>query len=114
MKLRKEKKKAKKSGLTFEEAELIKILEEVLERFRMLEVLAFANNYLIAERTSIPKQERDRIFRAAMRAVEPESPVKEWEERLAKIKGELVEKKRAIRREQKKEKKGKAEPLDQE
>ncbi len=111
MKRRARKKSARKAGLSLEEAELVDLLEEVIERFRMLEVLAFANNFLISDRTSIPKEEREKIFRAALRAVEPESPVEEWNERLGRPKGEILEKKRAIRREKKKESQGKAAPL---
>ncbi len=114
MKRRARKKMAQKAGLSLEEAELVELLEEVIERFRMLEVLAFANNYLISQRTSIPGEEREKIFRAALRAVEPESPVEVWKERLGRLKGEILEKKRAIRRERKKEARGKAGPLPEE
>jgi len=111
MKRRARKKTARKAGLSLEEAELADLLEEVIERFRMLEVLAFANNFLISQRTAIPQEEREKIFRAALRAVEPESPVEAWKERLGRLKGEILEKKRAIRRERKKEARGKADPL---
>ncbi len=111
MKRRTRKKIAQKAGLSLEEAELVDLLEEVIERFRMLEVLAFANNFLISQRTSIPAAEREKIFRAALRAVEPESPVEAWKERLGRLKGEILEKKRAIRRERKRDAQGKAAPL---
>jgi hypothetical protein len=111
MKKRTRKKQARAAGLSPAELDLIELLEEVIERFAMLEVLSFANNFLITDRSRIAPEERERIFRAAQQAVAPESPVQVWRERLGRLKGEILEKKRAIRREQRRERKGKAPPL---
>jgi len=108
---REQKKRAQKAGLSPWEQEVLDLLEEILERFSMLEVLSFSNNYLITDRSRIPPEEREQIFRAAVRAVAPESPVESWRERLGRLKGEILERKREIRRERMKERLGKAEPL---
>ena len=114
MSKRSRKKEARKSGLTLPELELVELLEEVIERFSLLEVLTFANNFLISERSQISPAERERIFQAALRAVEPESSVQAWRERLGRIKGEVLARKRDIRRERKKERLGKATPRPEE
>jgi hypothetical protein len=100
--IRKRKKEAAKAGLTEPELAMLEICDQMLERFRWLQVLVHAQSFLLRERLKIPDGELDGVLRAASQAVEKDATLRRWEEGLARLKGDIVEGRRAIRRERKK------------
>jgi len=76
-------------GLSPRELDLAELLAEVLDRLRWMQVLAYSNQYLINEKLTVDKVERDRILEAATRAVEKDDKLHEWQQRLARLKSEM-------------------------
>lgn len=77
-------------GLTPRELDLAELLAEVLDRLRWMQILAYSNQYLVNDKLCVDKAERDRILEAATRAVEKDHKLHEWQERLARLKGEVT------------------------
>ena len=98
---RKRKKEAKQQGLNVPELEMLELLEEVLDKFRWLQVLVHAQSFLLRDRVKISDEELDKVLAAATQTVEKDARWQRWTEGLARLKGELVESRRAIRREKK-------------
>jgi hypothetical protein len=90
-------------GLSERELRLVELLEEVLERFRWMQVLGYASNFLLREKLKITEEERDRVLKAAAAAVEKDGKLAEWRERLARLKEDLVTSKREMKREMKRD-----------
>lgn len=95
---RKRKKAAQAQGLTERELDLLEVVEELLEQFRWLQVLAYANQYHVNRHLKVDEAERDRIFEAAVRAVEKDARLERWQERLGRVKGEVLRVKRSMAR----------------
>ncbi len=76
-------------GLTPRELDLAELLAEVLDSLRWMQILAYSNQYLVNEKLAVDKAERDRILEAATRAVEKDHKLHEWQQRLARLKGEV-------------------------
>lgn len=95
---RKRKKAARSRGMNLTELELIELLEEMLESFRWQQVLGYSNQFLLNRMLDVPEDERDRILEAATRAVEKDARLHEWQDRLARIKGEALDMQRRMRR----------------
>jgi len=88
--VRKRKKQAARRGLSMPQLELVDLLEEVLAAHRWLQVLGFANQFVLAERLALTPAERDRVLEAATRAVDKDARLADWRLRLAHIKAELL------------------------
>lgn len=95
---RKRKKAAQAQGLTERELDLLEVVEELLDQFRWLQVLAYANQYHVNRHLKVDEAERDRIFEAAVRAVEKDARLERWQERLGRVKGEVLRVKRSMAR----------------
>lgn len=98
---RKRKKEAERQGLNRPELEMLEMLEEILERFRWLQVLAHTQSYLLREKLKISEEELDRVLEAASRAVDKDACWQGWQEGLGRLKGSMLEARRGIRRERK-------------
>ena len=98
---RKRKKEASQGGLTEPELEMLQMLEEILERFRWLQVLAHTQSFLLREKLKLDDAELDKVLKAATRAVDQDATWHRWQEGLARLKGDILEGRRAIRRERK-------------
>lgn len=98
---KKRKKAAAKAGLTEPEMRMLELLEEMLERFRWTQVLVHAQSFLIRDRIKISDAEMDRVLEAASRAIEKDASWLRWEDGLARLRGELIDARRGIRRERK-------------
>lgn len=72
---RKLKKPAGALGLTHTEFQLVELLEEVLDSMRWMQV---------------SQVERDQILEAASRAVDQDQKMHEWQERVGRLKTEIV------------------------
>ncbi len=88
-------------GLSPEEHRLIALLEEVLERFRWLQVLAHTQSFLLREKLKIPEHELESVLEAASRTVDKDAQLRSWQEELGRLKGGVKEARRSIRRERK-------------
>jgi len=89
------------AGLTAPELEMLEMLEEVLERFRWLQVLCHTQNFLLREKLGIPQEELDQVLEAAARSVDKDSAWSHWQESLGRLRGQVTESMRGIRRERK-------------
>ncbi len=98
---RKHKKEAKKLGLNEPELRMAQLLEEVLERFRWLQVLTHTQSFLLREKLKISEAEMDRVLEAASRTVDKDGQLRGWHEELGRLKGQIKEGRRGIRRERK-------------
>jgi hypothetical protein len=96
--LRKRKKQAAARGLDLRGLALAELVEEMLESMRWLWVLAYANQYLVAQKLDVDRAERDRILEAATRAVDRDGRLRAWRERLAAIRGEAALAQREVAR----------------
>ena len=103
---RKRKKLARARDLTERELELAEIVEEMLDTFRWLQILAYSNQYMINRKLKVDAAERDNILEAATRAVEGDKKLHDWRRRLARVKGETVQIKRVVNRARKDIKRG--------
>ena len=65
---RKRKKQARARDLTERELELAELVEEMLDTFRWLQILAYSNQYMINRKLKVEDSERDNILEAATRA----------------------------------------------
>lgn len=97
--LRKRKKVAEARGLNVPELELLELVEELLEAHRWLQVLGYANQFVLAQKVKMTDAERDSILEAATRAVDKDARLERWRERLGRLKGEVLAIKREVRRE---------------
>jgi hypothetical protein len=95
---RRRKKTAEAVGLSERELALAELFGELLDSFRWLQILGYSNQYLMTRHLDVSPEERDRILEAATRAVDKDRKLHEWQARLAQIKGEIVQQKRAINR----------------
>ena len=102
------KKRLISEGLSERELRLVELLEEILERFRWMQVLGYANNFLLREKLKISDEERDRVLKAATQAVEKDGTLAGWRDRLAQLKEDVVGSRREIKREIRKGKEGAA------
>lgn len=80
------------------ELELVELLEELLEAHRWLQILGFSNQFLLEQKLKVDRGERDRILEAATRAVDKDARLHQWQQRLARLKGEVLGIKREVRR----------------
>lgn len=99
---RKRKKDAAKVGLTEPELHMLELLDEILEKFRWMQVLVHAQSFVLRDKLKVSDEELHRILAAATQAIEKDSTWLRWEEGLGRLKGEVLEVRRAIRRERKK------------
>ena len=95
---RKRKKSAQALGLTDSELLLAEVLEEVLDELRWMRILAYSNQYLLNRFVKVDPAERDRVLEAATRAVEKDSKLHEWRDRIAQVTARAVEIKRRMGR----------------
>ena len=111
---RKRKKQARARDLTERELELAELVEEMLDTFRWLQILAYSNQYMINRKLKVDAAERDNVLEAATRAVEGDKKLHEWRRRLARLKRETVQIKRVVNRARKDIKRGSSgsEPMD--
>ena len=93
------KKRLRATGLTDPEFAMVGLLEEILERFRWLQVLGYACNFVLSDKLKLPEAERDQVLKAAAAAVEKDGTLKGWHERLARLKQDLVSSRREMERE---------------
>ncbi len=103
---RKRKKQAAARDLTERELELAELVEEMLDTFRWLQILAYSNQYMINRKLRVDAAERDNVLEAATRAVEGDKKLHEWRRRLALLKRETVQIKRVVNRARKDIKRG--------
>jgi hypothetical protein len=96
--MRRQKKTAAKQGLSLPELQMVELLEEMLETLRWQQILNYANQFLVQQKLKVEPAERDRILEAATRAVDRDGKLHEWQERIAKLKGEVVQIKRDVSR----------------
>jgi len=80
------------------ELRMLELLEEVLERFRWSQVLGYASSFLLREKLKISDEERDRVLKAAAAAVEKDGTLKDWQDRVAALKADLVQSRRDMKR----------------
>lgn len=99
--LRKRKKQADDLGMSTTELELVELLHEVLESLRWTQVLGYSNQFLLQQKLKVDAPERDKILAAAARMVDKDQKLHEWRDRLGRLKGELVQKKRDFARSKK-------------
>lgn len=98
---RRRKKVAARAGVTEAELGMLEILEELLERFRWLQVLAHTQSFILREKLKISDEELDRVLEAASRSIEKDGTWNRWQEGLGKLRGEILKGRRDIRREKK-------------
>lgn len=96
--LRKRKKQADDLGVSTTELSLVELLEEILESLRWSQVLGFANQFLLQQKLKVDTAERDKVLAAAARMVDKDQKLHEWRDRLGRLKGELLQKKRDFAR----------------
>lgn len=107
---RKRKRDAAARDLSVRELELVEILEEVLESVRWQQILGYTNQFLLDRYVKVEAEERDKILEAAVRAVDKDGRLHEWQERVAQLKGECLHVKRSIQRAKKDIAQGKPAP----
>ncbi|MCA8941383.1 MAG: hypothetical protein KDB80_02380 [Planctomycetes bacterium] len=95
---RKRKREAKHRGMSVPELELCELLEEVLDRVRWLQILGYSNQFLLDRYVKVPDAERDKVLEAAVRAVDKDTDLEDWHERLARVKRDVARVRPAIRR----------------
>jgi hypothetical protein len=88
--VRKRKKQAARHGLSLPQLELLELVEEMLEAQRWLQVLGFANQFMLTEKLAVTAAERDRVLEAATRAVDKDARLASWRQRLARVKAALA------------------------
>ncbi|PIE22058.1 MAG: hypothetical protein CSA62_14230 [Planctomycetota bacterium] len=98
---RKRKKQARMQGLSEPELAMFELLEQVLDRFRWLQVLTHTQSYLLREKLKISQEELDQVLEAASRTVDKDGQLGSWYEELDRIKSLFFEGRRGIRREKK-------------
>ena len=98
---RKRKKEAARKGLNEPELEMLELFEEVLERFRWLQILAHSQSFLLREKLKVSDAELDRVLEAATRTVDQDASFERYQDGLARLKAQIVEGRRGIRRERK-------------
>jgi hypothetical protein len=104
------KREARQRDLSERELELAELLEEVLASVRWLQILGYSNQYLMSHHLKIDREERDKILEAAVRTVDKDQKLHEWNARLARLKGVAVEVHRGINRSKRDMAQGRAPP----
>ena len=99
--LRKRKKQADELGVSTTELALVELLEEVLESLRWTQVLGYSNQFLLQQKLKIETAERDKVLAIAARMVDKDQSLHQWRDRLGRLKGELIAKKRDFARSKK-------------
>lgn len=107
---RKHKKTAQALGLTERELALVSLLDEVLDEVRWLQILGYANQYLMNRHLEVDAAERDRVLEAATRAVDKDAKLHEWRDRLARVKAGVLHVQRGMQRAKKDIDQGRAAP----
>jgi hypothetical protein len=97
--LRKRKKTAAARGLSVPQLELLGLVEEMLEAHRWLQVLGYANQFILAQKVEVTDAERDAILEAATRAVDKDARLERWRARLGRLKSEMLAVERELRSE---------------
>lgn len=92
------KRQREQQGLSEPELRMLELLEEVVERFRWSQVLGYASSFLLREKLKISDEERDRVLKAAAAAVEKDGTLKDWQDRVAALKSDLLQSRRDIKR----------------
>ncbi len=100
---RKRKKEAARAGVEPAELELLELMSEMLERFRWLQILAHAQSYLLRQKLEVSDEELDKVLKASARSFDKDAGFQRWEQRFAAVKAQLLEGRRGIRRENKRE-----------
>ena len=98
---RKRKKEAARKGLNEPELEMLELFEEILTRFRWLQILAHSQSFLLREKLKISDDELDRVLEAATRTVDQDASFERYRDGLARLKAQVIEGRRGIRRERK-------------
>lgn len=93
---RKRRQEASRRGLSDRELELADLLEEVLEVLRWHQILGYANQFLIDQHLEVSGEERDRVLRAATKAVEKDVRLARFKDRLARVRGAMIARDREI------------------
>lgn len=93
---RKRKREAASRDLSLRELELLEVLEEVLESLRWQQVLGYANQFLLDRHVRVEPDERDRVLDAAVRAVDKDKHLRDWRDRLARLRAGIHEVGRAL------------------
>ncbi|MEZ5965590.1 MAG: hypothetical protein R3F56_17280 [Planctomycetota bacterium] len=88
--VRKRKKQAAHRGASLPQLELLELVEELLDAHRWLQVLGFANQFVLQEKLGLTEAERDRVLDAATRAVDKDARLAAWRQRLARVRTELA------------------------
>lgn len=88
--VRKRKKQASRQGLALPQLELLELVEELLDAHRWLQVLGFANQFMLTEKLGMTAAERDQVLEAATRAVDKDARLVAWRQRLAQVRRELA------------------------
>jgi hypothetical protein len=86
---RRRKQKGRSQGLTAAELGLCELLDEVLQAYQWSQVLGWSNQYLLQQQLSVSDEERDRVMKAAVQAVEDAGRLANWRERLEQIRADL-------------------------
>lgn len=84
--------------MTGPELQLTEMLHEMLGEMRWMQILAYTNQYLLNQKLKVSQEERDQILEAATRAVDKDSKLHEWSDRLDRLKAEIVNIKRTVNR----------------
>ena len=105
---RQRKKHAARMGLNEPELDMLEIMEEVLERFRWLQILSHAQSFLLREKLGISDEELDRVLEAATRAVDQDASFERHLDGIARLKAQVVEGRRGVEREIEREMGGEA------
>lgn len=87
--VRKRKKQAARQGVSVPQLQLLELVEELLDAHRWLQVLGFANQFVLTEKLGLTAAERDKVLEAATRAVDKDARLVDWRQRLARVRSEL-------------------------
>lgn len=87
--LRKRKKLAEAQGLSVRELELLELVDELLDAHRWLQVLGYANQFLLQDKLKVSQADRDRVLEAATRAVDKDARLSDWRARVDRLRKEM-------------------------
>jgi hypothetical protein len=82
---RKKRDAAAKAVSRANEAELLGLVEELLDVVKWLQVMGYSQQYLLDRHLQVDDAERERVLEAAARSVERDGRLQEWRARLARI-----------------------------
>lgn len=83
--LRKRKKLADAQGLSVRELELLELVDELLDAHRWLQVLGYANQFLLQDKLKVSQADRDRVLEAATRTVDKDARLADWRARVDRL-----------------------------